>query len=497
MENKEKKYTELFDVACPESDSAFMQKVMRSVHVRSQSRRGGAFRPLYALAAVILVIGVSTAVLALGNRGSDYTNPFDTYTENILPEIIDEPKIDDSEVLAPVSEAPRTITIASWYDYTAFPPMTNELLSEHTRAVEKKHNVTIEFVNLGWDGIQESISTSIAAGAPEADVYMADMQFGIPAVYNNLAVSLEFMGLENTDVFEAQQVMMNLNLSQPETYLFTPSVTNAVHAYPLAFNLDMILAAGLENPQDLWDAGEWTWDVWREYLIALTDADNDIYGWSGYWTDMFQNLLFSNNAAIISGFEVTVNSPPTIEVIDFIYSIYNADGTGRPWNESDWAVNNNLYAEGKSAFFIGADWIFFEFGGAELPFEIGVVPWPVGPSGDAATNKHSSAYFNWYFIPAGTENPEFVYEVIYDWFNWYDYDRELAVDLGWSKLNYMNERNFNYAYMMSRNSGFDMWQYFHVFQHFPSTILSGEINAADFAYEMEPLLQAALDEFLN
>jgi len=419
----------------------------------------------------------------------------------------------------PSGGGPRKITVGTWFDvyYTSkhTDPYDNPLVANeenaiiqlaNMRAIEAKYNVTLDFVNLTFTGIQESITTSIMAGQPDCDIYQVDLQFGIPTVLNDFATSLESMGLQDTDVFNAKEIVKNLQLpGQDETYLFKPSITSSLDVYPLAFNLDMILENNLENPQDLWENGEWTWDKWREYLLVLTDTSKGIYGWSGYWTNMLSNLLFSNDASIAPGPKTTITDPKTLEVLHLIHTIYNTDRTGRPWDESGWEINNNLYAEGRSGFFIGADWLFNEQGGGpEMPvnFEIGVVPWPVGPSGNKDTNRHGEVAGNWYLIPKYVEEPRLVYDVFFDWLNWYDYDTELAVDMEWCENSYMTARNFELAFMMNQNTGLELWNNIGItgggegaFSMIP--IMAGEETASQYATGISQIVQDALDTFFN
>jgi hypothetical protein len=459
-----------------------------------------------------------------GRRNRD-VNPAETTIKFFEEELITEEDEEDNEpgeyaflhgeeeFIPDIADSPRTIRIGTWFDmyYTSQHSsvfdnpsvsdiITAEIQLENMRRIEQQYNIRLEYVNLTWDGIQNSIITSIMAGRPDVDVYLTDLQFGIPAVFSNYAVSLESLGLESTDVFTDKTVMRNLNLGQPETYLFSSSVMNYIPVYPLAFNLDMIRAANLENPQDLWDRGEWTWDVWQQYLIALTDTSRNIYGWSGYWTNMLEGLLFSNGATIASGPITTVTSTPVIEVFELIYNIYNFQRTARPWIESNWEINNYLYAEGRTGFWVTADWIMGEQGGAHgnLPFEIGVVPWPVGPSGNQQLNFYGTTRGNWYMIPRGVENPRLVYDVMFDWLNWYDFDIELAQDLEWSMNQYATARNFDYAYMMSLNTGLDMWESLGLGDGFTMVpLMNGEVSASQYAEMVRPLIQIALDNFFG
>jgi ABC-type glycerol-3-phosphate transport system substrate-binding protein len=370
----------------------------------------------------------------------------------------------------------RIITIGTWYDRyyvskhtditdnpSLLDKVTAQMRLDKIREVEKKYNVILNYVNLTFDGIQESINTSIPAGTADVDIYEVDLQFGIPAVLRGYAVSLDEMGLAGTDVFTSQMVMKYLTLTgQKESYLFAPSKSGATEAYVLAYNNDLIKRAGLPNPQDLYDRDEWTWDRWRDYLFALTkdtSGDNitDVYGYSGYWTNLLTNLLLSNNAGIAQGVKETLGDIKTREVFDFINTIYHTDKTARPWDPSNWEINNRLYAEGLSGFWIGADWIF-DTQGHNLDFEIGVVPWPRGPHGSFKDNRHSLPSGNWYFIPRGVEKPREVYDVIFEWTDWYGGDWDNVTIDEWSKTMYMTGRNFKYAAMMASKPGFDLWE---------------------------------------
>jgi hypothetical protein len=411
-------------------------------------------------------------------------------------------------------DGPRTIVIGTWFDIYYVSKHTDvndnrsvsntetaQMMLDNMRRIEEEFNVKLDYRNLTFDGIQESITTSIMAGLPDCDVYMVDLQFGIPAVLSNLAISLESMGLEGTDVLsDAPVVMKSLNIGQDETYLFTaaPMDAEATKVYPLAFNMDMIRAKNLENPQDLYDRGEWTWDKWREYLVALTDTSQGIYGWSGYWSWALENLLFSNDTTIAGGPQTTVTDSRTIEVFDLFYTIYNVERTARPWDNTNWEINNEMYADGKSGFWVGAHWLFDEQGGAELPFEIGVVPWPVGPSGNRETNRHGPAGGNWYMIPKGVENPRLVFDVMYEWSKWYGDDLELAEDLDWARDMLMTERNFDYVVMMSQNTGFDIWNSLGLSSDFTlEHIMDGSQTAAQYAESVRPIIQDALDNYFK
>jgi hypothetical protein len=50
------------------------------------------------------------------------------------------------------------------------------------------------------------------------------------------------------------------------------------------------------------------------------------------------------------------------------------------------------------------------------------VPWPVGPSGNQATQAFNYVQGNYWGIPRGIENPADVFEAYFDLVNWYNFD---------------------------------------------------------------------------
>ncbi len=124
-----------------------------------------------------------------------------------------------SETKTPRHEGsePRTIKIGTWYDiyYDSThkdihddPSVSDEELAQKNfdalKRVEEKYNVRIEYVNLTYDGVQESINTSVLAGKPDCDIYLTEPAFGIPAVANGYATNLEEVLPADADILTNQ-----------------------------------------------------------------------------------------------------------------------------------------------------------------------------------------------------------------------------------------------------------------------------------------------------
>jgi len=415
----------------------------------------------------------------------------------------------------------RIIRVASWFDrffdstHTAItddPGLTNpetaQMELDRVRYVEEKYNVFIEFVNMTWEGIMENIPISIMSGIPDAEIYMVNPQFGIPAVLNGFATSLEEMGLSDHPIMSGESnVLTSLHIPGTDNTYLIQAAGFETSMYLMGFNLDMLQAHGLEDPRDLWHRGEWTWERFREYAVAVTDSARNIYGWSGYWTNFLSSLLFSNNAAIAAGPVQTLDHPNTVEVLNFIDQLYNVDRVARPWNPDSWPINNNLFAEGLSGFFMANHWLLNEQSGgfvgavASLPFEVGVVPFPVGPQGNAETMFTAGADGNFFFIPRFVENPRLVFDVFYDLMNWFDDDLYFRDDHEWAMNSFGTPENWAMYLEVYGRFGFDMWgdlgTGFSILAMIEQTVESPTYTPIQLVETWRQVFQDALDHFFR
>lgn len=469
----------------------------------------------------LLALGLSLAMVAgltaCGGSAETSNNTAETTESASSGETETKEEASDSSAASANSGEKRVIKIGTWYDHYYDsthedihddPSVADEELAQAhfdiVKEVEEKYNVEIEFVNLTYTGIQESINTSILAGQPDCDIYEVDLSFGIGAALNGYATDLEEILPEDSDIRNDQMVFSQVDIGLDKgIYLFQSNSAEMVLAntYMLAYNKQMLDEAGLEDPNALYERGEWTWDKWREYLLALTqDTDGDgvidVYGYGSRFDFLIYNLLMSNGTAIASSDTENLSSPEVTEVLDFIYNIYNVDHVANPWNSDDFDYNQNCYMDGRVAFWIDAAWISSANEDANLEFDVVWCPWPIGPSGDEATNKFKNVSSgNAWMIPAGVEDPEFVYNVFYDWQNWYHGDTDLRDgDLTWWEDCAITEENYAVMEYMGQRGAFDLWNSLGLEWDW-SQLLNGEMTAAQFQETYKQNVQDALDVF--
>ena len=408
----------------------------------------------------------------------------------------------------------RTIRVGTWYDHyydsTHKDIYENPAVSDEEQAqaqfdvvkeIEEKYNVRIEFVNLTWDGIQESINTSILAGTPDCDIYEGDMTFLIPAALNGFVTNLADVLPADNDIFNEQMIFSPTDIGNGDgVYIFKSNSGESQYynTYPLAFNAQMLEDAGLQNPNELYANGEWTWEKWREYLIALTqDTDGDgvidVYGFGSRTDFLVQNLLTSNGTYIARNDKENLSSNEVGEVLEFIYNMYNVDRVARPWNADDFNDNQNAYMKGSAA------WISDANKDVELGFDIIWAPWPIGPHGNEETNVlRNGASGNAWMIPTGVKDPELVFTAFQDWQNWYHGDTDWRDgNMTWWEDCAITEENLEVMGYLGSREGIEIYGALGEDLITWSDLLDGVNTPAQFQEIYKQPIQDALDGFFN
>ena len=191
-----------------------------------------------------------------------------------------------SMAVTALADDPRNITIGLWWDIyydsndeswedneAATGKETDLMRFDNVKNIEDTYGVTYEFQNLTYAGVQDSVNNSILAGEPDCDVYMVELGWGVPAVMNGYAMDLRDVLDPDDPLLTHNDIVMNyVALESGAVSLLTVNGAEdqVAATYPLAFNLQMIEEANLEDPRELAARGEWTWDKFREYCIALT-----------------------------------------------------------------------------------------------------------------------------------------------------------------------------------------------------------------------------------
>ncbi len=428
-------------------------------------------------------------------------------------------------------EEPRNITLAVWWDmyydsdddgWEANPGATGKesdiMRYDNVKVIEDTYNVTFEFVNPTYAGTIDSLNNSILAGEPDFDIYTVELGFGVPAVMNGLACDLRDVLDPDDPLLTHDDPIMNfVDLSNGAvSLLYAKGAENQVdHVYNLAFNLQMIQEANLEDPRDLVERGEWTWDKFREYCQVLTrdiDGDGviDVYGYGGWLGDFLPYWFMSNGTYVAATATENFSSAEVGETLKFLQDLYITDKVAYPIpEESGWDVCRWLYRDKKVAFCTTTTWILDNYkdyteADPNLDFDMVFIPYPIGPSGNAETNSTQLANSNYWMIPSNVEDPKLVYNVLRQYVNWFQGDTELRDDpdeLEWHYVTTSNkfdlqEENFEVMLEYGSRTMVDFLQVF--INDIPFLqFLNGEYTPAQLQEQYKQVVQDQLDQLFN
>lgn len=393
---------------------------------------------------------------------------------------------------------------------------------DNVATIEDRYNCEFYWKNLTYQGVQDSINTSILAGDPDCEIYLVNPSMGIPAQLNGLAVDLKTVLPEDHDLFTSQTNATYLDLNDGKACLVkrVEAATVVGDTYPLAFNKQLLEDNNLEDPRELYARGEWTWDKFVEYCQTLTqdtdgDGQIDQYGYCGFINETFEQLMMSNGANVATDTTEKLSSAETGEALQMIYDLYNTYNVCYPYDFESGSDSDTMrfqYRDGNIAFWPGAAWIassnadydYTGENGTTLSFDTVFVQWPVGPSGDAATNAGKVCSGEYYLIPAGIDGPETVFNVLYDMWNWYDGDTSIRDDeealYWWYAVTATDEtlqnENFDVMFDVGSRETFELWNSLGIGYDF-SGLIKGEVTAAQFQETYKNQVQDALDVYFK
>jgi multiple sugar transport system substrate-binding protein len=313
----------------------------------------------------------------------------------------------------------KTIKVWMWWD-----------VSEVDKASDKRNftdplGITIEYTNIPWGEYPQKVISAIAAGA------------GPDAVWNDRGMptwAYKKVLLPVSDYLDIKEQPLASELGVPMINYYTHvdgkvySLGGATHAYRLYYNKEKFEAAGLEDPMDLWKAGEWTWTKFFEMGQALTVDNNgdgkvDQYGYDAW---PLEQWLFTNSANLIKYVDgkpvFALDEPVALAALQAVRDIENKYKFKSPYNPD--VDPQKKFIDGQTAMNYWGEWEYKNFKD-KLGDKLGCVPFPIGPDykgtgksadlvqstglGIAACTqdpKLAAEYIKWVFWPGKLKDPE-------------------------------------------------------------------------------------------
>ncbi len=204
------------------------------------------------------------------------------------------------------------IELMAWGNPTEFEAREATLGLFH----ETQSEIKVNFTHVP-DQYGTKLQTRLAGG-DFPDVFFAGNGDIVPHVSRNLLASLderiEADSFDTSDIFPGNLDLYNMDGVQ---YGFPVDAPN--HA--IFYNKTLFDEAGIDVPSSDWTDESWNWDAFLERAIALTDRDNNQWGWqvkTGFrpiwiWITANGGGFFNEE-----GTEVIINQEPTVEALQFL-----------------------------------------------------------------------------------------------------------------------------------------------------------------------------------
>ncbi|MDQ6421863.1 extracellular solute-binding protein [Paenibacillus sp. LHD-117] len=430
----------------------------------------------------VLLIMLVIAVMAGCSSGSGSNNE---------PTNAPDPTANAETTEAPASEEPsaapsdgpsdlggRTIRIGQWWGMENY---LSEEEKERQRKTEEKYNVKIEYVTVPFAEIQSRIITTSVAGQPFADIIMIPLEWSIPKMVSEGYIR-NIDDLVDMNDQNWNQIMLNYGKYNGKQYSFTDKDNNG-HGF--FYNKTLIQRNGLEDPYELQEKGEWTWDKFLEMTKAVTK--DGVFGVAPYDTPTSLTIpfLYSNNGFVTKDDQITFDSPESLEAIQFVSDLYNTH-----------KVVGGSWVEGTALFYPGYRWAAYDFNGT-MADDWGYVFFPKGPKAD---NYVVPTPINMWHLMADVENPK---EVMTVWMELFERDIEKSNDgvIRAEEANFRNQEGLNTLRKMLGNGtvleylaydGFGGY-----FNEAINNIMSGKGTVSSELARIKPLTQAAIDVTLK
>jgi len=252
---------------------------------------------------------------------------------------------------------------------------------ELQRAIEAELNVVINYEeyppSAAWGPNRTSaIIQSSVSGEQLSDIYWITSDWVQQLVDNEAIVDItQYLNGHGSNIDDSY---LEVGSYKGGNYGF--EVGNVQISHGLYYNADLIDSLGVDNPSELYLAGNWNWttfDLWATGVqTQLSAQGDDMFALGGMLSYYARNMIPLNGGSLINATTARVSfaQGPALETYDFLTNLYNK---GVFELNPQYDAGSPEWMAGKVAMHPGSLWFVNasnRWGG--LPFELGFVPYP-------------------------------------------------------------------------------------------------------------------------
>ena len=354
----------------------------------------------------------------------------------------------------------------------------DRMIWDNARRVEREFNIVMVEDTSRPARYAHLLSTSMAAGSPFADVLHLSPSQTLTAVVAGWLYPLDTIDLPRSDLLglqtytsftaEAFDHAWAFNANEPDTSAFT-----------LGVNMDIIREIGVQCPVELYNSGQWTWDVMLEIMrVATRDTtggDNiNQWGIAGRPDHLLMNFVGANDGILVTeDFTHGFYDPNSFEALQFIETIFH-EGLWRPDRHFNIAATMPGVParthRARAVFTIG----ICSYVMATVPNELAILPLPVGPS-NTSGNTWLGGFGEGLALPHNPDwSPADLLAIIEEYFSWPGHDLELLqnTSIRWGSIELDGENAIRQLNAINTRR-FDIGASIPNFAHTPVNSLTG------------------------
>ncbi len=304
--------------------------------------------------------------------------------------------------------------------------MANDTLEviKAIESIEKDYNCNIEFEQLKGGSLVEALLTAQATGEAYCDI----LEFGVSGTYieqiyaANLCIDVNDDRIKDIIKYETNPWLPASDFAlwagkQLGVHFKTNNTGDIIKAAVLV-NKDLLAQYGYEDVYQFYRDKTWTFDKFEEICASIA-AQSDgsvlpvIYGKESLFVPV---LIYANGGKVATyedgKYTFTGLTDNVLEAVSYAVDL-KAKGYIHEVSDTSSSAVTKAFANGEAVFYFG---IYNELkkytkGEVECNYEIGLMPGPLGPSGDGKYNAvtYTESMFH---VMENTEKPEEVAAIL-------------------------------------------------------------------------------------
>ncbi|MCM1024038.1 MAG: hypothetical protein NC395_08285 [Prevotella sp.] len=268
---------------------------------------------------------------------------------------------------------------------------------------ERKYGGSIKWYETTYENAPNDLSTLILGGEG-IDFYASDTRNLPKGIVSGMFQAVDPYIDINDAIWANTKTAMESYRFGDKHFMF---VTNVIANYMVYYNTATLEANGLDDPWDLYKAGNWNWDTFKDMLQQFVDEENDQWGLDNWYNELA--LAYSAGVPTVQSVDgqlvCNLNDATLEKAMNFQYDLYN-NGLVLPLEQFNWAIQPAMMGEGRQLFWIGGSW---EAEGDPAtwthqipPENLGLAPTP----SPADSDPWQAAALEGYVLCKGASNPE-------------------------------------------------------------------------------------------